>query len=453
MNQSLDSKPHLTGFNPFIIPSQANALKFLREETDHRKGTPEILLSGSYGSSKSILMAHIAVTHCLFYPGARVLIGRRSRPDLKRTIFKEILDHIEPDLKEDRDYVVNNTSHSIYFRNHSEIISVSWADKRYTKVRSLKLSGIVIEELTENDDEAMHLYMEAFARLRRIPDIPENFTICATNPGSPASIWHKYFIQKQTEYRKTFYSLTAENPFLDPQYIEGLRQNLDPKAARRYLYGEWIELNDESIYYQYQRDIHFKPFSYQVDPFLPVHINWDFNIGLGKPLSACLFQVKDGHVHVFSEVILDQARTSESCEEMLNRGFLNQKTIYCLHGDAAGNARSTKSTQSDWEIIRKFFDNQNLNYRFEVPQSNPPIRKRHNTVNAYCKNDLGQVRISVYKDAPTVDEALRLTMLKKGSQYLEDDSKRFQHVGTALGYGLVWVSDRNQNVKIQTQER
>jgi hypothetical protein len=42
----------------------------------------------------------------------------------------------------------------------------------------------------------------------------------------------------------------------------------------------------------------------------------------------------------------------------------------------------------------------------------------------------------VYKKAATLDEGMRLTKLRPGSQYIEDDSKRYQHITTALGYAV-----------------
>ena len=70
----------------------------------------------------------------------------------------------------------------------------------------------------------------------------------------------------------------------------------------------------------------------------------------------------------------------------------------------------------------------------QVPRSNPGIRARQNIVNAACCNDLGERRLFVYKTAPTVSKGLKLTKLKKGSTYQEDDSDPFQHVVSALGY-------------------
>jgi hypothetical protein len=52
-------------------------------------------------------------------------------------------------------------------------------------------------------------------------------------------------------------------------------------------------------------------------------------------------------------------------------------------------------------------------------------------------SESGNVSVRVHKRAKTVDEGLRLTKLKAGGHYIEDDTKHYQHVTTALGYGLI----------------
>ena len=167
----IGSTPSLTQFNPHDVPYQYDVIKDIRTEYDYRKGVHEVLLSGSVGSAKSLLMAHIIVTHCLMYPRARFGIGRRALPDLKATLFQKIKEHIEPCMKEGRDYKLNESTAYIQFSNKSEIISKSWADTHYTKMRSLELSGFAIEELTEDDDNE-HAYRELIMRIGRLPHVP-----------------------------------------------------------------------------------------------------------------------------------------------------------------------------------------------------------------------------------------------------------------------------------------
>jgi len=87
--------PNLLNFDPEVIPYQFEVMKDVRKNFDYGLGVHEVLLSGSVGSAKSILMAHIVVTHCIDNKRARVCLGRRSLTDLKETILQEIIDHME----------------------------------------------------------------------------------------------------------------------------------------------------------------------------------------------------------------------------------------------------------------------------------------------------------------------------------------------------------------------
>ncbi len=387
-------------------------------------------------------MAHVAVTHCLFNPGARFLLGRQSMPALKATILADVINHISPDLREGRDYWFNQTTGMIRFSNKSQIVCWSWSDGRFHKVRSVRLSGAAIEEGTESDtDEA---YTAIKLRVGRLPHVKENIIITATNPENPGHWLYKHFHigtpETRPKTRHVYYSVTTDNPFLPPQYIEQLKRDLDPKLARRMIYGEWIEISGEVIYYNYDRSVNYSTDAYRVDPSQPIILAWDFNIGHGKPMSCCLMQHIGGHFHVFAEAVLEGANTANILEELESRQFLRPEWTFIVCGDAAGKNRDTRSSRSDYEIITKFLSDRALRYTFAVPAANPPIRLRHNRVNAFCRNSLGDSRLTVYSTAPTVDEGLRLVKLKEGGQYLEDDSKRYQHVTTALGYAIVFLS-------------
>ena len=433
------SKPSLTSYDPDVISYHRQVIDDIRKHYNYSLGTHEILLSGSVGSGKSTLLSHIVLTHCLFNQGARFLIGRLSMPALRSTVFNKLLEHIGNDLVEGKDFWVNLTTATIKFRNGSEIISRSWADRKYFKVRSLELSGAAIEETVETVED--DFYKEIKMRVGRLPHIKENIIINATNPSSPSHWAYKYFIGpnmggEKHDTRHVYYSITDLNPFLPKQYIEQLKRDLDPKMARRMLMGEWIEIQDEVIYYAYDSAVQYSKAKWAPRPETPIMISFDFNIGDGKPLSACAIAYEDGIFHAFAEVIIEGARTEEACQEFYDRGIIVPGKAYELYGDASGKARHTSSTRSDYEIIKESFDRNGISYKYCVPLANPAIRTRHNTVNAYCRNALGQVRLYVH-NCPTVNDALRLTAFKKGGNIIEDDSKKYQHVGTALGYCLV----------------
>lgn len=436
----ISSTPSFQEFDPRIIPYQERVIDDVYNKYDYSLGTHEILLSGSVGSSKSLLMAHLICRHAIENSGARVLIGRKAMPDLKRTIFQTVIEHLEGLQDTDVSFEVNEVQAAIYFSNGSEIISTSWADKKYKKVRSLALSMAAIEELTENNEEDMNAYMEIKMRVNRLPHIKENIIISATNPGEPDSWQYKYFMESKEQTRHVYYSVTKDNPFLPRSYVDQLLRDLDPKMAERMIFGKWISIVGEGIYYQYNPEKHEPDYEYTVDQSLPIHFSYDFNIGHGKPLSVCFYQIKDGVFHFFDEVVIEGIRTDASLEEAASRGLFDYKTTYYCHGDATATHRDTRSKLSDYEIIDNFFRSYNkpIQYIREVPASNPPVRQRHNTVNAYLLNNLGEIRIKVYPKCKVLREGFKLTKLMDRAEYTEDDSKFYQHITTAAGYGICW---------------
>lgn len=453
------STPNYEQFDPRHIPYQVDVINAIKHGFDYTEGVQEVLLSGSVGSAKSILMAHLAVRHCLQYPRARVILCRKALPDLRDTIFKKILEHLQGAFTEGIHYNKNETTCQIRFANGSEVVSRSWSDRKYTKFRSIECSMAVFEELTENDAEDFQAYKECKMRVGRLPHVPEQLIICATNPDSPAHWAYEYFIKDNHKHprRHIFYSITTDNPFLPETYINDLLEDLDPKEAQRMIYGRWVEIKREVIYHQYG-DHNYKAGEYEIDPYRPIHLTFDFNIGLGKPMSATAFQVdeKKGEFDFFDEFIVHGADTEELLGEAAERGFFDKpETLYIINGDATGRARNTASKKSDYEVIKEFLDKyrtengDKIDYRLDVPSSNPPVRTRHNWVNAYCKNALGKVRLRVWEKCKTLDKGMRLTSLKKGATYQEDDSADYQHVTTALGYGVCFMHKQRKQFKNQ----
>lgn len=439
------SIPCFTEFDPRVIPYHWDVLKLIRGNIfDYSLGTLEVLLSGAVGSAKSLLAAHLGLTHVLRNPGARLCLCRRSLPDLKATILQRMLDHMAPVLREGTDYVHNRVRNELNFLNGSQIICRSWADGKYLKFRSIELSAAIFEELTENDDYDKVAYRECKTRVGRLPHVKENWIISCTNPDSPQHWAYKYFFIDEKPTRKVFLSRTVDNPFLPKSYVDQLISDLDPKMKRRLVDGEWLEIQSEGVYYNYSRDTNFIKETYKVDESLPIHITHDFNIGMGKPMSAAAFQYlqdKD-EFHVFKEWVIDGASTQEIYNEIGASGIFDHTTSFIINGDSSGKNRTTKDKRSDFDIILEWFNyfrnsrNEEIRPNIQITSVNPPIRTRHNMMNAYFKNAAGVSRLFVHEPCTTVDEAFRLTALVKGSGYVEDDSKPYQHIGTAVGYGV-----------------
>jgi len=451
MSELAKSTPSFGEFDPEVIPFQDDLIDDVECNLDYGLGVHEILLSGSVGSAKSLVVAHLIVKHCLTFSGAKALIGRRSLPDLRDTLYQKIMEHLQDDdLKDGVHYRGYDTTCSILFPPWgSEILPRTWGDKKFKKFRSLELSFAAIDELTETPEEDKEFLTELRMRLGRQPHINRNILLCATNPDSPQHWAYDYFIRPNSggakhPTRHVYYSKTRDNPFLPAWYIDQLEAEYDPRLARRMLYGEWLEIAQEVIYYAYNPEINFRQYDYVIQPNSPILMAWDFNIGVGKPMSVILGQQIAGVYHWFGEIIIHGSRTQSTLDEIESRGIFEHKVQFEIYGDAAGSHKDTRSITTDWDIIRKYLanyrrkDGSAIAFSMNVPMANPPIRERHNRVNSYCVNEAKQVRLYVYKGAKMLDKGLRLTQLKKGADLIEDDSKEYQHCTTALGYCIVY---------------
>lgn len=196
----ITSTPSFSDFDPREIAYQYDVIDLIFNTYDYSLGTLEVLLSGSVGSGKSILMAHCGLRHCFQNPGARLLLGRKSMPDLRDTIYTKCLEHIEgtvwnngDEIKEGVDFGFRDSNCSIWFANGSEMISRSWADKKFKKVQSLELSAAVIEQVEENDGDYWQAIDFIRMRVNRLPHVKQPFIIYGANPDDPDHPCAEYF--------------------------------------------------------------------------------------------------------------------------------------------------------------------------------------------------------------------------------------------------------------------
>lgn len=431
--------PSFTEYDPYELPWTARAIEDVFHNYDYSKGIHEILCSGTVGSGKSLFGAHVAIRDIVEDSNSRWLLGRVSLPDAKNTIAQTMHDHIEGDFVEGEDYDFNIVKQKWEFRNGAEMFVKTWHNKRFKSFRSLKISGAIIEEATENDEqnEFWQIYDTLYSRLGRAK-ANKNILMTLTNPDSPAHpLYKRVIIGSETDNLKhVFYSDARENKFLEDWYLDNLIKNLSPIEIARLIEGRWVVDPKGGIYYNYNRERNFRNESYIFDLDYPIDLMHDFNIGIGKPMSMAVGQKIGGTFHIAQTFIVEGADTHEIMQEAFSSGILSKGVLYRIYGDASGKNRDTKSKTTDYEIIKNFLKRNRISHEMCVPLANPPQRRRHNRVNAKCCNYEGKVQLYIYKEAEMADTGFTLTKLKKGGQYLEDDTLKEQHVTTAIGYRI-----------------
>ncbi len=464
-------KPRMDTFNPFEIPWQARVLQDLNnpKKFNWSRGTQVVVLSGAVGSAKSTLAAHIAWLHALKFPKAHLCLTRLDRQRLKNTSIQEFKNHrpkgwklIKPPVKPDNKSILWNDSElSAKFPNESLMYGMYFGDDDYERFKSMEFSFCHLEEGSENDsDEIFKMLMQ---RTRWL-SVPERMVLITTNPGEPDHWINRTIItkagwvngEKQLDKNgnevedlnydyHVYYSITQDNKFfMETGYAKTLMKTYNVLEQERYINGKWISIYGKGIYFAYTADHFLKTEDYKIDLRYPIHISFDFNTALNKPMSCVLFQYIQDTFHFFDEVVL-QGNTHQIMEELMGLEYNGVKLFdlnppkFIINGDAAGWAKMSASNSfCDYDIIRKFLDQypKKINYKIQVARSNPEVKQRHNTVNAYLMNGLGESRIKIYRSCKVLDEGMRLTRLKDSARYIERDEDYFQHITTAAGYGI-----------------
>jgi hypothetical protein len=155
-------------------------------------------------------------------------------------------------------------------------------------------------------------------------------------------------------------------------------------------------------------------------------------------MSSCLCQIKKAkgpddivrpELHVFDEIVVETADTNDVAQEFKQRYGIENVIVY---GDPAGQARDTRSKATDYMILK------DLGFKKQkVARAHPPIRERHNTVNALLKNAEGDIRVKIHPRCKTLIKGLDTVRLRDGAQYLEEETY-WQHVTTAFGYLIAY---------------
>lgn len=238
---------------------------------------------------------------------------------------------------------------------------------------------------------------------------------------------------------------TLENLALPQQYFDTLLTGYTQKMQEAYLKGHFINLSKGAIYYGFSKDRNVVRLE---DPGHELLAGMDFNV---DPMAAMVFWRNGPHMHIVSEIEIENADTEYMCNvletdntsnesgEYLRgqiKNFLTDKgarRVHTIYPDASGRARATNAPGgvSDFTIMRG-----PQNDRFEVisKSSNPKIRDRENSVNG---------KLNPVKGAPTltIDPACK-KLIKYMLSYTHElrlKQKQMSHLLDATGYPTAYL--------------
>ena len=206
------------------------------------------LMSGGFGSGKSLSLYVKLILLCKCFPGNRVLLGRRTLADIDRAVLPELFDLMPPTWYEHRvkDGLIN-------FTNGSQIIlfgldamqsgGVADIKKAEQKLKSLNLGAYFIDQLEEVEYKVFEVLN---SRLRRT-DVPFRQGNMNCNP---ANFWAYHQFKMRQKWNgegwaedpqstsKLYETSMLFNPHLPWDYIRK-QIAMGDDYVRRFVLGEW----------------------------------------------------------------------------------------------------------------------------------------------------------------------------------------------------------------------
>jgi len=213
----------------------------------HESPTVNVLIEGSRGTGKSMIIRNDAHMRALAYPGYTYLIVRRTMPELKKSHLKFIGAEMRKlgGTYHKTDYIATYPNGSVGFFSHCE------TEDDMLKLLSSEYCAIYFDEIST-------FTWAMVAKIASCVRVPENSGLTAivragTNPiGVGAAEARRYFITKDVNPEDdpdydaydwhSIHTTLDDNPYIDKkQYIKRLGASGLPEHVRRaWLDGEWI---------------------------------------------------------------------------------------------------------------------------------------------------------------------------------------------------------------------
>ena len=294
-----------------------------KQSAFHACPADEVLYGGAAGGGKSTALVMDALSYALTYPKSRIILFRRTYPELEETLIQKALEFypegIGRYIETKRRYEFLNGSVILfrYLEHRNDVLRYQGAEFDY----------IGFDELT-HFDEFQFQYMKS--RLRSTKGYPK-YIRCTANPdpkNPTKNKWVKeYFIdfappmviKKDGEGRtRCFIPATVyDNPYLlekDPGYVKRL-ESLPELERQALLLGNW-NLQREGLVYDEFSERHVKEIDITEGTW---HLFGGLDFGATNPTALVCVATNGELFYVFDEIYTPDISLDALAYEVLRR--------------------------------------------------------------------------------------------------------------------------------------
>lgn len=167
----------------------------------------------------------------------------------------------------------------------------------------------------------------------------------------------------------------------------------------------------------------------------PIELTCDFNV---NPMCWALAHDKDEMSLYFDEVaIKHKTTTSKAIAKFCKKYKKHKEKKLYVYGDASGAYGSTKSKESDYDIIKSIVRQYGWEVITMVPRKNPPIKERLNATNKRLQDHENDWKpyVKVDLSCKTIIDSMEQTQTKDDGI---DKSQNIEHMSDAVSYREVY---------------
>jgi hypothetical protein len=345
---------------------------------------PTTIFIGGRGSSKSFSGTLKIIFWLIKEPGLIVGAFSPTHSQTASIILPNLIHHCD---KIGIEYCYNKQPKFLKsrFQKHDNILSLNLPGSEYASQivlgqaetydyqRGKEFDALYCDEIRDFNSEAIQVFLGCLRGNRGSPDrlFPKLYT---TTPNGYDYIYSEY-IEKSRDDVEIIRSASQDNIFLPQSFFDDLKANYSDKFYKQEVLGEIINFAVGQVITSFNTEKHITTDKIEGDIFL----GCDFNL---LPMSWVYGKFTKHRVHTYGELHLpDVTRTNEAFELFVSRfPEVKNRTLY-LYGDSSGRARSTKSNQSDYDIIITEARKYNIKVINKALTSNPSHTDRINTYN------------------------------------------------------------------------
>jgi hypothetical protein len=315
----------------------------------------------------------------------------------------------------------------IYMPNGTEIHIIG-LDKPQ-RIEGINWTGGVIDEIADVKDAAVETNI--MPALNTIDPRRPDYRAWCWFIGVPDGLNHFY---KMAQYAETsgdkdwelFHWKSEE--ILAPDVIEAAKRTMSLKQYNQE-YCASFETAMGRIYEDYSKANHTDT---AIEPHEQLMWMHDQNY---TPLSSAIGVRRKEGLYLLDEIVLTSAVSRQSALEFVERYKDHENKHVLIYGDPSGKAGEKHGHASDYTDIEDVLKAHGWKYSRRVKKAHPAIKDRQNAVRAkICTASDGHSLFVNPNTATWCHEGLATVQLQKGSTFQEDQTNKYQHITTAIGY-------------------